>query len=144
MKIAAENKAKLWVLGADGQTMGSPIDVQFNPERYSKSWDLTWQEIGDTLQWTKTTPATFSLTLQFDAYEDRKDVTPKTKQVRELLEPDKGRKPKGCLFQWGKVVYKGVVRNIKEDYTLFMADGTPVRSVLTVTLQTWPGVMQTG
>jgi len=139
MKIAAENKAKLSMLGADGNPIGTPIPVQFNPEKYARSWELTWQEVGQTLQWTKTTPGDFTLTVKFDTYEERKDVTGMTKEVRAMLDPSAGRKPMGCLFQWGKVVYKGVVKSIKEDYILFLADGTPVRSELTVTLQPWPG-----
>jgi len=59
-----------------------------------------------------------------------------------MLDPSAGLKPMGCLFQWGKVVYKGVVKSIKEDYTLFLADGTPVRSELTLTLQPWPRELQ--
>jgi hypothetical protein len=140
--IATENKAKLSMLGADGNPIGAPIPVQFNPEKYSKSWDLTWQEVGRTLQWTKTTAGDFTLTVKFDAYEEGKDVTRMTKKVRDMLDPSTGRKPMGCLFQWGKVVYKGVVKSIKEDYTLFLADGTPVRSELTLTLQPWPGELQ--
>jgi len=143
MKIA-ENKAKLVILGANGQSTGQSIDVQYNPDKYSKSWDLTWQEAGQTLQWTKTTAGTFTVTLLFDGYEQGKDVTELTKEIRALLDPSSGKKPMGCLFHWGKVVYKGVVKSIKEDYTLFLQDGTPVRSLMTITLQTWPGEMQNG
>lgn len=140
--IATENKAKLSMLGADGNPVGAPIPVQFNPEKYSKSWDLTWQKVGQTLQWTETTAGDFTLTVKFDTYEERKDVTAMTKKIRDMLDPSAGLKPMGCLFQWGKVVYKGVVKSIKEDYTLFLADGTPVRSELTLTLQPWPRELQ--
>lgn len=145
MKIAAENKAKISILGPDGQTLAAPIDVQFNPEQYSKSWNLSWNEVGQTLQWGKTTPADFILTLHFDSYEEGKDVTSLTKRVRSLLDPSRspqGSQPMGCLFQWGKAVYKGVVKSIKEEFTLFLPDGTPVRSVLTLTLQPWPSELQ--
>lgn len=140
--IAAENKAKLSMLDAEGKTIGTPIPVQFNPDKYSKSWNLTWQEIGQTLQWTKTAPGDFTLTVKFDTYEQRKNVARMTRKIREMLDPSAGRKPMGCLFQWGKVTFKGVVKSIKEDYTLFLADGTPVRSELTLTLQPWPRELQ--
>ncbi len=142
MVIATENKAKISMLGADGSPIGTPIPVQFNPDKYSKSWDLTWQEVGHTLQWTKTMPGNFVVTMKFDSYEDGTDVTSMTRKVLDMLDPSAGMKPMGCLFQWGKVVYKGVVKSIKEDYTLFLADGTPVRSELTLTLQPWPGELQ--
>jgi len=142
MPIATENKAKLTMLGANGNTIGAPIPVQFNPEKYSKSWSLTWQEVGKTLQWTRTTPGDFTLTVKFDTYEERKDVTGMTKKVRDMLDPSAGLKPMGCLFQWGKVVYKGVVKSVTDSYTLFLPDGTPVRSELTLTLQPWPAELQ--
>jgi hypothetical protein len=142
MAIATENKAKLTMLGADGSPIGAPIPVQFNPEKYSKSWGLTWQEVGKTLQWTKTTPGDFTVTMKFDTYEEGKEVTSMTTKVREMLDPSAGQKPMGCLFQWGKVVYKGVVKSVTENYTLFLADGTPVRSELTLILQPWPGELQ--
>lgn len=142
MPIATENKAKLMILKS---TSGKDVvvdhfNVQFNPEQYSKSWELSWQEVGQTLQWTKTTPAAFNVTLRFDTYEERTDVSDRTKQIRDLLDPSKGKH--GCLFQWGKVVFKGVVKTIKEDFTLFLQDGKPVRSTLTLTLQPWPGDLQ--
>ena len=140
--IATENKAKLSMLDTEGKPIGAPIPVQFNPDKYSKSWNLTWQEIGQKLQWTKTAPGDFTLTVKFDSYEQGKNVTKMTKKIREMLDPSAGRKPMGCLFQWGKVVFKGVVKSIKEDYTLFLPDGTPVRSELTLTLQPWPRELQ--
>jgi contractile injection system tube protein len=143
MPIAAENKAKLTMLDADGKPIkGASIPVQFNPEKYSKSWTMTWQEVGKTLQWTRTTPGDFTLTVKFDGYEEGKDVTEMTREVRDMLNPSGGHKPMGCLFQWGKVVYKGVVKSVTENYTLFLADGTPVRSEMTLTLQPWPGEMR--
>jgi len=143
-----ENKAKLLVLDLQGQPTGASIDLQFNPEKYSKSWDLAWSEEGNTLQWNAITPADFILTLHFDTYEKKEDVTSRTGRIRSLLlgsyrsrqeEQSEDQRPKGCLFHWGRIVYKGVMKSIKEEFTLFLADGTPVRSVLTLTLRPWPG-----
>jgi contractile injection system tube protein len=144
MPIATENKAKLSILDADGRPIGDPIPVQFNPEQYSKSWTLDWQEVGNSLQWSRTTPGDFVLKLKFDTYEGQDDVTNVTGRVLTMLDPSTPSQPQpiGCLFQWGKVFYKGVVKSIQEDYTLFLANGTPVRSELTLTLQPWPGELQ--
>ena len=143
MPIAKENKARLTMLDGDGQAIaGASIAVQYNPEKYSKSWNMTWQEVGRTLQWTRTTPGDFTLNMKFDGYEEGKDVTDMTREIRDMLNPAAGHKPMGCLFQWGKVVYKGVVKSVTEDYTLFLADGKPVRSELTLTLQPWPDEIQ--
>lgn len=142
-KKAAENKAKLYKLDQGGLPQGPPIAVQFNPEQYSKGWDLIWQEVGQTLQWTKTAPVAFTLTLHFDSYEERTNVSDRTKEIRSLLDPSKEKGQYGFLFQWGKYdIFRGVVKSIKEDFTLFLHDGTPVRSVLTLSLQPWPKDMQ--
>lgn len=144
MKIAAENKARLFPLGPDGTTTtGDPIIVQFNPEKYSTSWDMAWSEVGQSLQWTKTTAGNLMLTLNFDSYEQQVDVTTISGKIRLQLDPGLSQgKTIGCLFQWGKMIYKGVVASIKEDFTLFLPDGTPVRSVIVLTLKPWPEEIQ--
>lgn len=141
MTLAADHKAQLLPLDADGSpSAGAAITVQFNPSAYSMQWTLGWSEAGQSLQWTRTVPEDLVLTLQYDSYEERTDVRDKTRHFRERLDPGMSRTGQavGCLFQWGKTTYKGVVRSLKEDFSLFLADGTPVRSVITLTLKAWP------
>ncbi len=140
MTIAPENKASLTPLGPDGSSSGDPIGVQYNPEKYSTSWNMSWSTVGQSLQWTKTVAADLVLTLNYDSYEARTDVRDKTKHFKEQLDPGESKTGQavGCLFQWGKITYKGVVASLKEDFSLFLEDGTPVRSVLTLTLKPWP------
>jgi len=142
MAIGNDNKARLVPLGSDGTSFtGDPIPVHFNPEKYSTGLTMTWALVGDGLQWTKTTPANLVLTLHYDTYEERTDVTTLTGKLRSQLDPGQSSaQTVGCLFQWGKMTYPGVVESITENFTLFLADGTPVRSVLTVTLRPWPQV----
>jgi hypothetical protein len=141
MTPATDHKAQLLPLDADGSPLaGAAITVQFNPSAYSMQWTLGWSEAGQSLQWTRTVPEDLVLTLQYDSYEERTDVRGKTRYFRERLDPGMSRTGEavGCLFQWGKTTYKGVVRSLKEDFSLFLADGTPVRSVITLTLKAWP------
>lgn len=140
MTTGADNKARLLPLGPDGTPgPGDPIVVQFNPATYTSTWNMAWTEVGQSLQWTRTSPGDLVLTLNFDSYEARSDVRSMTAQFKQRLDPgESGGQTVGCLFQWGKTTYQGVVFSIKEDFTLFLADGMPVRSVITLTLKPWP------
>lgn len=138
MGCAQENKASLTPLGPDGSPAGNEICVQYNPEKYSFSWNMTWSREGQSLQWTKTTPDNLVLTLNFDSYEDKVDVTTKSGNIKSQLDPGESGQAVGCLFQWGLKTYMGLVISIKEDFTLFLPDGIPVRSVVTLTLRPWP------
>jgi hypothetical protein len=140
MNPGADNKAKLLPLGPDGASAGDPITVQFNPATYSTLWNIGWNEVGQSLQWSRSYPSDLVLTLNYDSYEARTDVRDKTKDFKERLDPDQAGSGQavGCLFQWGKLSYQGVVESIKEDLTLFLTDGTPVRSLITLTLKPWP------
>lgn len=139
MPIATENKASLTPLAPDGSSAGDAIVVQYNPEKYATSWSITWQTVGNTLQWTKSNPGNLVLTLYFDSYEQNTDVTNLSGAFRAQLDPgETNGQVVGCLFQWGKKTYQGVVASISEEFTLFLADGTPVRSTMTLTLNPWP------
>lgn len=141
MTLGTDHKARLLPLDASGAPLpGAAIAVQFNPSAYSSQWDLNWNEIGQSLQWTRTTLGELVLTLNYDSYEERTDVRSKTRQFKDKLDPGQSRTGQavGCLFQWGKTTYKGVVKSIKEDFSLFLPDGTPVRSIITLTLRPWP------
>jgi len=141
--IGNDKKAKLQPIGPDGETpIGGPISVQFNPATYSSTWNVTWQEVGQSLQWTKTVASNLVLILNYDSYNYEAgpdvDVRDMTGAFIKRLDPGQTGKAVGCLFHWGKITYKGVVESIKEDFSLFLADGTPVRSVITLTLKPWP------
>jgi Contractile injection system tube protein len=141
MTPGADHKAQLLPLDANGSPLlGAGITVQFNPSTYSTLWNMTWNEIGQSLQWTRTAPGDLVLTLNYDSYEERTDVRDKTRPFKDKLDPGQSKTGQavGCLFQWGKTTYKGVVQSLKEDFSLFLADGTPVRSVITLTLKPWP------
>ena len=135
------NKARLLPLDSNGKPMANAgIAVQFNPATYSNIWNVTWNEVGQSLQWNRTTLGDLVLTLNYDSYEAGTDVREKTEQFKKRLDPGESTTGQavGCLFQWGKTTYKGVVASLKEDFSLFLADGTPVRSVITLTLRPWP------
>ena len=141
MNMSADHKARLLPLDASGKPIaGTEISVQFNPSTYTNTWNMTWTEVGQSLQWNRTTAADLVLTLNYDSYEAGTDVREKTKLFKERLDPGESKTGEavGCMFQWGKTTYKGVVASLKEDFSLFLADGIPARSVITLTLKPWP------
>jgi phage tail protein X len=89
--------------------------------------------------------------LFFDTY-DTKDEAKQKKDVRKeytdaiwelmMIDPTlkdkkatKGRPPK-VHFQWGKAwSFDAVITSLKQTFTLFLPDGTPVRATLDVTFQ---------
>jgi nucleoid-associated protein YgaU len=133
------------------------IDCMFNPKEYSFSKQNSWTRNRTPnsnvppLQFGGGQPATLQLQLFFDTYtaaspgSDPPDVRKKyTDEIWELMMVDeslkdskskKGRPPK-VRFQWGNAwSFNAVITNIKQNFTLFLYNGTPVRATLDVTFQ---------
>jgi nucleoid-associated protein YgaU len=152
-------RAKIYVLDGDG-TSGKKvdeagIDVCFNPKEYSLEKSVSWdteKHFSDAPQpeFTKPSPMTLSLTLQFDTYEDRVSVREKYVKHLEKLAmmrgtvkketsptPTEKKKftPPVVLFVWGRFNFKGVLESISQKYTMFLADGTPVRAEVALKLR---------
>jgi nucleoid-associated protein YgaU len=137
------------------------IRALFNPNelRYQKdaTWDIdpaTGQALIATTRQSRfnvSKPPTLSIDLFFDTYEgppqasgraiagsqvpSAVDVTTFTKQVANLASvfPELHRPPR-CQLWWGQYcLIRGVLTSLTERYTFFLADGTPVRAVLSCT-----------
>ncbi|MDZ4722105.1 MAG: LysM peptidoglycan-binding domain-containing protein [Roseiflexaceae bacterium] len=129
-----------------------PIKCMFNPKEYSLSKQATWKE-GETtaqnvpqLEFSGGKSQILTMQLFFDTYEAKgnKDVRLHTNKILELLmveEKVKDRKnqkghPPRVLFSWGSTwTFEAVITTIKQTFTLFLANGTPVRATLDVTFQ---------
>jgi hypothetical protein len=49
---------------------------------------------------------------------------------------DNKSEPPTCRFQWGKFMsFTTVIKDLKQKFTMFKRDGTPLRAELTITLQ---------
>jgi len=112
--------------------------VQFNPERYSLERAATWEEKGKqaTLQFGGKVRKSITFEFFFDTYAEGKDV--RVEWVRKLLalmEPtvstSAGKKrPPVLLLTWGGFNFQGVLEKLSQNYTMFLADGRPVRAVV--------------
>jgi hypothetical protein len=130
---------------------GAPIKCMFNPKEYSfakkNKWSAPAAKGGNVpeFEFGGGDPASLTLQLLFDTYENGKDVRKEyTDDVWKLMMVDesltdhttqKGRPPK-VRFQWGKAwSFEAVIMSITQKFTLFKEDGTPVRATLDVGFQ---------
>lgn len=119
-----------------------PIEVLFNPNQYTVEKGNQIAEAGvpglsaPILQYVHGNTRTLSMELFFDTYEEQIDVRVFTDAIYFLLEidPDK-HVPPICMITWGSLSFRGVMDKVSGRFTLFLADGTPVRATLNVTFR---------
>lgn len=140
--------AKLLIL-AEIQGIGLPfvplVEAMFNPNQLSFKQDSTWTEQETVqgnrskLEWTNRSPETLTLELLFDTYERGLDVRLYTQRVAALLEINTLGRPPRCHLVWGRfgIVFQGVLQSLSQNFTLFLADGTPTRANLSCTFKEW-------
>ena len=91
---------------------------------------------------------TLRMTLIFDTYEKKSDVSRVTGKLLGLMDVAQYRGERGVELRpphvevgWGSFrSFRGVLTNINQTFTLFLPDGTPVRANLSVSLQEVPKV----
>lgn len=143
--------AKAEIKVCDGSKSGRTVECMFRPKEYTVTKQNSWQP-GEVkgkdvprLEFRGGGASSLTMELFFDTYEIGKDVRKEyTNKIWELMAIDdsltdrttlKGRPPL-VQFQWGPVIsFKAVITNITQKFTMFKADGTPVRATLTVTFQ---------
>ncbi len=139
-------KAKLAV---EGQT--EEIQVEFNPSEYNLLNSIQYVEKnvpgldGPIGQYVAGNSTTLNVTFIFDTYtpptlenpqESGTDVTEYTKKIAGLTRIDGTlhRVPQ-VTFSWGSIHFTGIITEVKENYTMFLADGKPVRAKVDVTFK---------
>ncbi|HTS08368.1 MAG TPA: LysM peptidoglycan-binding domain-containing protein [Candidatus Eisenbacteria bacterium] len=126
---------------------GAQITALFNPTQYTLNKGNTIQKQpipgldSPIVQYVCGKERTLNMKLFFDTYEEQSDVTPYTNAVYNLLNivPSTHAAPI-CDIRWGGFAFKGVLENVSGEFSLFMANGTPVRANLTVTFTEWKDV----
>jgi hypothetical protein len=127
----------------------SEVKFMFNPYEYTIKKTNTWQEqavMGENLPriiFDKGGAQDLALKLHFDTLAQAQDVRGITKSLWKMMMIDtssentttgKGSPPK-VQFEWGGVVFKSVVISLSEKFTLFTANGTPVRCEIDISLR---------
>lgn len=126
---------------------GEEFSVLFNPTEYSLDGASKWTEQEKKgqkpeLQYTGGDRKKLTMDLFFDTYEQQTDVREHTVKLADLLvfNKEKHRPPKVTL-SWGKDApggafaefpFTGVLESLKQQFSLFLPDGTPVRAKLSV------------
>ena len=121
---------------------GLPIPVLFNPTQYTLDHSNQIAEIpipglgAPILQYVRGNTRTLAMELFFDTYEQQADVRDYTNRIYGLLEADPStHAPPICTFTWGDFSLRCLVDRVGGRFTLFLPDGTPVRSTLNVLLK---------
>src|SRR5262245_9514368 len=126
---------------------GEKIEFLFNPNQFSLDKGNQLAEIGipglgaPILQYVRGGPRTLTMEVFFDTFEKQTSVRDHTDQVYRLLEIDpETHAPPLCTFVWGQLYFRCVVERVGGRFTLFLANGTPVRATLSVTLKEYVDV----
>ncbi|GAA4609844.1 hypothetical protein BJY16_007536 [Actinoplanes octamycinicus] len=121
---------------------GAAITALFNPTQYTLDRGNQIAEIpipgqaAPILQFVRGTTAVLTMELFFDTYEKQTDVREHTDRVYDLLRIDPGtHAPPICRVGWGTFLFTAVLDRVSGRFTLFLADGTPVRAILGVTFK---------
>jgi len=120
----------------------SEIKALFNPNQYSVNKANSIAEAAipgleaPILQYVHGNTRTLDMDLFFDTYEKGTSVRTETDKIYELLNivPDT-HAPPICTIAWGGLDFKGVLDHVSGKFTLFLADGTPVRATLSVSFK---------
>ncbi len=130
---------------------GTPISCMFNPKEYSFAKTNSWTQGKNkstnvpAMEFGGGQPTTLKMQLFFDTYEAKKDVRKAyTDAIWELMLIDdslkdpktKKARPPTVQFQWGQSLsFVAVITSLSQTFTLFLPDGTPVRTTLDVNFQ---------
>ncbi len=140
--------AKIYEVDESGEYNGGiSVPCMFNPFEYSVSKSNSYQEESKNrsdvpeVEFKKAGPQTLKLSLTFDTYEDKEDVSRTTVELWKLMEAktrkegNKNKKipPPEVAFEWGVFKFVAVITDMTQKFTLFRSDGTPVRAKVDVT-----------
>jgi len=125
------------------------VSCMFNPSEYTLSKQNQW-ESGTAkgknvpkIKFTQGGAETLKLQLFFDTYAEKADVRGHTDKLWKMMlvatdkknqKNEKGEPPR-VAFSWGKFYFEAVIVSLSQKFTLFLNDGTPVRTTVDVTFQ---------
>ncbi len=125
------------------------VPCMFNPNEYTLSKqnqyspDKVKGKNVPKVKFTQGGAETLKLQLFFDTYAGRTDVRKHTQELWNMMmvsDEKKNQKnnksePPHVAFTWGKFTFEAVIINLSQKFTLFLKDGTPVRTTVDVTFQ---------
>ncbi len=149
-------RAKILIYGENGLAKKT-VSCTFNPSQYVIKNSVNYkeeQELGADLSrllYLSGNKSELSLTLYFDSATDdgqelmvagiAKDaaasaVTDKTEQLVKAMRVEGSQhRPSQVAFQWGNLLFKGVITSLTETFTMFDPFGKPIRAKVDMTLK---------
>ena len=138
-RLVSNELAKALIINTE---TGESHAVMYNPEELKLDQGNTFAEVGipglnsPPVQYVRGKARTLSMELFFDTYETGEDVRAFTGPVVRLLDKlPQTQAPPILLFSLGRFQFQCVLVSAAQRFTMFLRDGTPVRSTLSVQLQ---------
>jgi hypothetical protein len=140
----------------DGAGVPMLLKFKYNPEQYTVAKSSEWTrprapgaESTPEPDYTSTNPTTVSMEIFFDAFEDLAgDVSKDVSTLLTWTKPTPLSRTTGApqppllMFQWGSSSalsgFRGFLKSVSAQYTLFRIDGTPIRATCNITLEEVP------
>lgn len=129
------------------QKAGGPFTVSINPEKYSHSYSITYNDeqafgsAGASIKFEKTAPEKVNMELIFDATGiipgSSTDASKDVESFKAVAYNFNGEihSPNYLKLSWGTLVFNCRLTSLEVNYTLFKPDGTPLRGRATVSFQ---------
>lgn len=121
---------------------GTAHAVMYNPEELRLDQGNTFAEVpipglnAPPVQYVRGKSRSLTMELFFDSYETGTDVREHTAPIVRLLDTlPQTQGPPVLLFSLGRVQFRCVLVEAGQRFTMFLRDGTPVRSTMSVRLQ---------
>lgn len=125
------------------------VNFMFNPFEYTISKTNSWEKKVVTgknmpeMTFSSGGAMSLKLTLHFDTYEELKDVRQYTDKLWKMMFIDTSKKnsksnksaPPPVAFEWGRLYFKAIITSMSQKFTLFGADGIPLRCQVDVSLE---------
>jgi nucleoid-associated protein YgaU len=125
------------------------VPCMFNPYEYTISKQNQYTP-GETkgkniplITFSQGGAQTLTLRLFFDTYAEATDVRAHTDPLWQMMMIDESKtsqrtakgEPPHVIFRWGRFEFEAVITQMTQKLTLFLKDGTPVRTTVEISLQ---------
>ncbi len=145
----AQTRGGLVAAVIENMITGTKVECTFNPYEYTitkqNQWEAKPRKGKDTpkMRFKSGGAQTLKLKVYFDTTEDGSDVRSKTDDLMEMMmvtdqnrhaESDKS-SPPGVAFTWGSFQFEAILKTMSQKFTLFDANGKPLRCECNLTLQ---------